>query len=345
MTVTSNNTYDIAGNGYRYVNVNVPSSSYSSGSKTFTSNGTYYASSYGYDGFSSVTVNVSSSGGRKLKDIFSSTSSSNVMGWIYTCVDETNSNWNRHHYYVPSFNISSPNYASGSVRSTAENSTETNKFSNVGLTYTGTTYSKALRLVNGVSNSSSGYYLSISGHPQTSSSITPYLKMKFQYYNSSGNELCVDSNDIVHRYAFILKFSNLNTAYFGPSTIFYDAAVITNRYNDRTPIAYITYASGLNQSFSNVDISLSTLPTAFNNIGSSLYSASGYDAGFLTIYNPNTALYNKAGYYLEFRSLGYVSSSSTAAWYMNYSWKNVGDIALIGVNGRMAAQIIFYLGT
>ena len=60
MTVTSNNTYDIAGNGYRYVNVNVPSSSYSSGSKTFTSNGTYYASSYGYDGFSSVTVNVSS---------------------------------------------------------------------------------------------------------------------------------------------------------------------------------------------------------------------------------------------------------------------------------------------
>ena len=65
MTVTSNNTYDIAGNGYRYVNVNVPSSSYSSGSKTFTSNGTYYASSYGYDGFSSVTVNVSSGGGTK----------------------------------------------------------------------------------------------------------------------------------------------------------------------------------------------------------------------------------------------------------------------------------------
>ena len=43
------------------ITVNVPQSTASLGTKTLTSNGTYSASSYGYDGFSSVTVNVSQS--------------------------------------------------------------------------------------------------------------------------------------------------------------------------------------------------------------------------------------------------------------------------------------------
>ena len=43
------------------ITIDVPQSSSSLGTRTITSNGTYSASTYGYDGFSSVTVNVSSS--------------------------------------------------------------------------------------------------------------------------------------------------------------------------------------------------------------------------------------------------------------------------------------------
>lgn len=43
------------------ITIDVPQSSSSLGTRTITSNGTYSASTYGYDGFSSVTVNVSTS--------------------------------------------------------------------------------------------------------------------------------------------------------------------------------------------------------------------------------------------------------------------------------------------
>ena len=65
MTVTSNDTYTPGSSYYGIgsITVNVPQTTATLGTKSITSNGTYNASSDGYDGFSSVTVSVPTSGG------------------------------------------------------------------------------------------------------------------------------------------------------------------------------------------------------------------------------------------------------------------------------------------
>ena len=61
INITENGTHDVT--NYASANVNVPSSGSTLGTKTITENGTYSASNDSLDGFSAVTVNVSSSGG------------------------------------------------------------------------------------------------------------------------------------------------------------------------------------------------------------------------------------------------------------------------------------------
>lgn len=63
INITSNGTYDVT--NYASANVNVPSEEPTLGTKTITANGTYNASDDNLDGYSSVTVNVTSGGSGK----------------------------------------------------------------------------------------------------------------------------------------------------------------------------------------------------------------------------------------------------------------------------------------
>ena len=67
LNITANGTYDVT--NYASVNVNVPSEEPTLGTKTITANGTYNASDDNLDGYSSVTVNVTSGGSSKFASL------------------------------------------------------------------------------------------------------------------------------------------------------------------------------------------------------------------------------------------------------------------------------------
>ena len=208
MTVTSNNTYDIAGNGYRYVNVNVPSSSYSSGSKTFTSNGTYYASSYGYDGFSSVTVNVSSSG-KSLSDICSGI----YGGWYF--------------YHGSTSEINELKFTRGIAGSVSSgNAYGSSPNSSTGGSSYHATWTTELKTVT---TQSSGYYMYFINKSSTSGASVNAHYCTFENYSSGQTISTYNVAGANWTNRIFVHFSGLNTSVFGPNTKIYGAIAGGNK--------------------------------------------------------------------------------------------------------------------
>lgn len=87
-TKTANGTYDVT--NLASVVVNVPSSGGSTlGTKTITENGTFSASADGYDGYSSVTVNVPTGGSSGIKIGIKTTSIPNILNMFYALENGT----------------------------------------------------------------------------------------------------------------------------------------------------------------------------------------------------------------------------------------------------------------
>lgn len=87
-TKTANGTYDVT--NLASVVVNVPSSGGSTlGTKTIAENGTYSASDDGYDGYSSVTVNVPTGGSSGIKIGIKTTSIPNILNMFYALENGT----------------------------------------------------------------------------------------------------------------------------------------------------------------------------------------------------------------------------------------------------------------